>query len=959
MELRDYQAEAVAAIVDAVARGERRMSLCAACGTGKTLIAERAAEKLAPDGPVLVLMPTQALVTQTIARWREAGRTGVMVGACAVSQADSGLEVSEAVMTTESGRIAELLRAPGPGTVFATYASATKIQRAHEQHRLPAWDLIVIDEAHRTCGAFGEGWGTVHDDAALPAKTRLYMTATPRIWDTPAAPDLAGLMEAAPMATMDRQDIFGPTVFRLNLPQAIERGILADYQVLMPVIADQDLHGILADRTPGTSAHHNGLRMAAMHIAVLRAITEHDLRRVLVFHNRIDAAHAFATTLRTTAAQVPPPLQIPDLWAHAIDSDQSSEERRELLADFGSQRHQRAVLSNVRVINEGVDIPAIDAVVFADPRYSVIDAIQAIGRCLRQPPGSGKVATLVIPLYLPDGAVTPQALLGSDFHALWEILQALRAHDETFLDRIALPGRSRGGRTLHRRLSYSHPERAVELAAALGLEITLPATGTWHDGLHAATAYHNAFQHLDVPADYRDETGFALGEWTANYRMRRVLGRLSPEQTTALDALGMQWTPTVRTFTTMIEHLRGYARQTGHLAAPLDATYAGHRVGDWLQTLRRQGRRNLLPAEQEHELAAIDPCWNAGWQMWRRNYAKAHAFLLGTDESWNRPLSPNDPPQTVWAVRWLRQQARNFPTLERDQADLLLAIGIAPEPHEVYPGIRKGTERDFRDLLDAAQQFLIREWHLDVPAGHQEPGLPNTGSGSQMIALGEHLAAYRAEPGQLTAEQRTALSAYRMHWTAAPAPARASTAISAFAQQIREGLSEARRQAGPSSPPAPTDHIHDCTSENAPHPRVFAHTWPFPDDRTTQLLDRFYDAALEACATCKEPLLRTVADDPAVTAHLITWVAGLTLECFADIPETLLKPPQRSNQPLAQMLRIFWPEFSSLSEPSRRLRHEERRKAAASAMDLLCALGHHAIGWHPLPADIPECPVCL
>ncbi|QID39806.1 hypothetical protein G3260_006755 [Streptomyces albus] len=126
------------------------------------------------------------------------------------------------------------------------------------------------------------------------------------------------------------------------------------------------------------------------------------------------------------------------------------------------------------MLNEGVDMPAVDAVVFADPRYSVIDAIQAIGRALRQPPGSGKIATLVIPVYLPDKTSPGKLLKNSSFGALWSILQALRAHDDSYLDRIALPERRPGGRVLGRRLHYSQPERAAELAAALGLQITLP-----------------------------------------------------------------------------------------------------------------------------------------------------------------------------------------------------------------------------------------------------------------------------------------------------------------------------------------------------------------------------------------------------------------------------------------------------------------------------------------------------
>ncbi|QID39805.1 DEAD/DEAH box helicase family protein [Streptomyces albus] len=225
-------------------------------------------------------------------------------------------------MTNDPLRVAMALTAGGPLAVFATYDSLPVVVRAHELFALPSWDLIIADEAHRTCMGVGEGWGKVHDDQLVPAKVRLYMTATPRIFNGQAPRELAEFVERAPTATMDREDVFGPTVYTLGLAKAIEEGILADYQVLMPVVGDDDLQTILAERRPATSAHHDGLRTAAIQVAVLRAMAEQDLRRVLVFHNRVDAAHHFAGTLPATAAAVPAPLRIEKLWAYAIDGEQ-------------------------------------------------------------------------------------------------------------------------------------------------------------------------------------------------------------------------------------------------------------------------------------------------------------------------------------------------------------------------------------------------------------------------------------------------------------------------------------------------------------------------------------------------------------------------------------------------------------------------------------------------------------
>lgn len=354
--LRPHQIEAADAALAAFASGERRATVVSACGTGKTLTAAHIADQTAGEGHVLVVVPTLELLAQTIQRWRQAGRGGTVIGVSSMKQTTSGLSTEQAIMTTDADAVAQLIeRARGPVTVFVTYGSLPRIRYIHDQYRIPAWDLAVIDEAHRATRRSDKGWGVIHDDAQIPAKLRLYMTATPRIFRTPApANGLSSLFESMPDATMDRVDIFGPTVYRLGLADAIERGILADYRVVMPVIEDTDLRTILTAPPAGTS-HHNGLRTAALHVAVLRAIADHDLRRVLVFHNRIAAAHAFAKALPGTMRQVTGDLRIPDLWSHAVDSTQKTWQRRRLLQDFDATS-RRAVLSNVRVLNEGVDI---------------------------------------------------------------------------------------------------------------------------------------------------------------------------------------------------------------------------------------------------------------------------------------------------------------------------------------------------------------------------------------------------------------------------------------------------------------------------------------------------------------------------------------------------------------------------------------------------------------------------
>jgi superfamily II DNA or RNA helicase len=756
-QLRPHQTEAADAALAAFQSGERRATVVSACGTGKTLTAAHIAGQTAGEGHVLVVVPTLELLAQTIQRWRQAGRSGTAIGVSSMKQTTSGLSTEQAIMTTDADAAAQLIeRARGPVTVFVTYGSLPRIRHIHEQYRIPAWDLAVIDEAHRATRRSGEGWGVIHDDAQIPVKLRLYMTATPRIFRTPApASGLSSLFESMPDATMDRVDIFGPTVYRLGLADAIERKILADYRVVMPVIEDTDLRTILTAPPAGTS-HHNGLRTAALHVAVLRAIADHDLRRVLVFHNRIAAAHAFAKALPGTAGQVTGDLRIPDLWSHAVDSTQKTWQRRWLLQDFDATS-RRAVLSNVRVLNEGVDIPAIDAVVFAAARKSVIDAIQSIGRALRQQPGEGKKATLVIPVYLPDGASAHDTLAGTSFGGLWNILQALRAHDDTFLDRVAMPHSSGPSGRFTRKVHYHLPERALEIAHALGLEITLPPTGDWDQAHASATSYRDTYGHLDVPAAYKSPDGFALGEWIGHQRTRHTIGRLSPEHRTALDDLGMLWLPPGDDFPRMLDHARAWAAQHGHLAPPHDATHGGHRVGRWIAECRRKAKAGTLAPAHDQALTDIDPWWNPPFTVtWRRfyAYAKTHVEQHGNGHVSNVYKTPDGVP----VGQWISRQRNHFHTLQPAQTQLLLAIHLGPRAASIYHG-RTERDREFREYLQAAVAYLTREGHLRVPIRHVEP-LWN----DRPFRLGAWIHKIRKAPGNLTEEQRQALERVHMVW---------------------------------------------------------------------------------------------------------------------------------------------------------------------------------------------------
>ncbi|MFD0260469.1 DEAD/DEAH box helicase family protein [Kitasatospora indigofera] len=230
-----FQKDAVAAAVKAVRNGGRA-TVVAATGSGKTLIAAGCARRLAARGRALVLVPTIELLEQTAGAWSlKGGRRGLAVAACsraeALESAEAGGRV-EAQVTTQAARIADLVTKAKPGesvTVYATYASLERIVVAHQDFGLPAWDVVIIDEAHRTAGSEGKAWAAIHSDDKVPVLRRLYFTATPKIADDSKAKagladlttdaDGQGAEQLPTLCSMTDTSIYGETVFTWTLGQ--------------------------------------------------------------------------------------------------------------------------------------------------------------------------------------------------------------------------------------------------------------------------------------------------------------------------------------------------------------------------------------------------------------------------------------------------------------------------------------------------------------------------------------------------------------------------------------------------------------------------------------------------------------------------------------------------------------------------------------------------------------------
>ncbi|MGW2017609.1 Helicase associated domain protein [Streptomyces sp. NPDC001927] len=749
IELRPHQKEAVTAATTTL-RMHPRASVIAACGTGKTLIAARTAARIAARGRVLVLLPTLDLLSQTARSWQAAGRKGTTVAVCSARQAVEHTPAGDLPMTTNPAELTNLLQTAvdGPVTVYATYASLPAVIAAHHSHGLPPWDLVVVDEAHRTAGRLGKAWAGIHHDEQVPAARRLYLTATPRVWD----PDSDRAED--PVASMDDESLFGPVAYRLTLSDAIDLGLLADYQILVPVIDDTTLRDWLAT---GPGAGVDGLRLAGRQVAVLKAIHDHKLRRVLTFHHRVQDARAFASTLPDTAAALPTDLQPDGLWSQWISGTHPPRVRRRILLDFAAHTHpeQPAVLANARVLGEGIDVPSIDAVVFADPKNSPVDTVQAVGRALRQQPGARKKATLIVPVYLtPDE--DPEDLLGADAYTpLWRTIQALRAHDSRLEARLADPRTHRPtltgepGTWLH----FERPTGADEVALALTLRVLKPKSAEWRRGLASARRYHRTHHHLDIPQTYEDPAGYALGRWLTWQRHLHNQNALDATRTHALEQLGMIWNPRQQAWDRGLTHAAAYATTHGHLATPVDHhdPETGFALGRWLATQRKRADQ-LTPARTK-ALEELDSYWNPPWPLtWQRMYhvARRHEQTGHALTAVPRHFHTDNGERLG---EWLHTQ-RTKPPEVPEQLRLLARLNTGAteaditSPPKHSPGAR---ERNFQQGLEALGQFHAREGHLHVPQRHNE----ELSSGA--VRLGQWLSNIHRRWDRLTPERQQVL----------------------------------------------------------------------------------------------------------------------------------------------------------------------------------------------------------
>jgi predicted helicase len=451
-KLRDHQQEALTQVLTGFATADRG-KLVMACGTGKTFTALKIAEQFVPlNGKVLVLVPSIALLSQTLREWTaESERPLRFVAVCSDSKAskvDEDIHVYELSYpaTTDVDKVVAQVKQLQQGisnelvVVFSTYQSIDVISAAQQQG-LGEFDLVICDEAHRTTGVTlsnnqDSHFVKVHQQDVIQARKRLYMTATPRLFSDSAKKKAEE--NDAVLCSMDDEVLYGKTFYQLGFSKAVDLGLLSDYKVMILAVDENYV------RRLGGQFDNDELVVEdkAKIIGCLNGLAKKTLsdlgddskpmRRAVAFAGTIDGSKNSVNLFH----QVLTGEQSADLTCTAqhVDGKMNIGERNEKLRwlkEEPAEAHCR-ILSNARCLSEGVDVPALDAVIFLNPRNSIIDVVQSVGRVMRRAEGK-QYGYVILPIMIPSN-VSPEEALSDNkkYKVVWDVLQALRAHDDSF-----------------------------------------------------------------------------------------------------------------------------------------------------------------------------------------------------------------------------------------------------------------------------------------------------------------------------------------------------------------------------------------------------------------------------------------------------------------------------------------------------------------------------------------------
>ncbi|WP_288225567.1 DEAD/DEAH box helicase, partial [uncultured Prochlorococcus sp.] len=609
-----------------------------ACGTGKSLTSLWIKEKLNAKN-TLVLVPSLGLLRQLLKTWTtHQNQQFQWLCVCSDSTvakkkknqdewitntSDLGISVTNDVQT-----IKEFLSKSGWKVIFSTYQSSKLIADAQIILNDFYFDLTIADEAHNCVGRVASYFGHILDDSKIRSRKKLFFTATPRILSKRIKNN--ALKKEIEVASMDDKSKFGDVLHKLNFSQAIKDDLLTDYQVTIIGVDNNEIKQKIIQRELISS---NGdyifdSESLGTYIAMLKAIKDYKLTKLISFHNLIKHAETFSINFPFVSNLFKHYFEDQiNIQSDYVKGKMNTTDKDEKLEKLKTAKEKECfILSNSRCLSEGVDVPDLDGIAFIDPKHSPTDIVQAVGRAIRKSDNKTK-GTIVVPVFLGEIDNIDEQILSTKFSTVWNVILALKSQDDELLEtiddlRIQLGSRkitkitSKGLEKIYFDLPENIHPKFYESLYTILVENT---SDDWLARFGELKEFKEKYGHVSP-----NVTNSSLGYFCSNQRQRRRKGKLSQDRIDLLDSLDFIWDKYDADWQKNFLELKEFKKEHGHASPNTQRSL----LGRWCSSQRDYYRRGELSKERIDLLDSLDFAWDPLETEWQNKFSELKEFKI-------------------------------------------------------------------------------------------------------------------------------------------------------------------------------------------------------------------------------------------------------------------------------------------------------------------------------------------
>ena len=513
--------------------------------------------------------------------------------------------------------------------MFSTYQSSELIVEAQKESQVPNFDIVFADEAHKCAGKISKDFSYVLDNKKIRANKRLFFTATPRVLSKRIKKQ--AIKTETEIASMDDPLIFGEVLHAFRFSDAIKQKVLTDYQVVVIGIDDILISEKIKNRDfiKKSDGEIIDAESLALQIALAKGIKKYDLNRIINFHSLIEGAKLFRDTFEKTINEIP--LQerpSGKISCDYVEGKMTTEKRNEKIENLRNlAEDERKILGNAKCLSEGVDVPSLDGITFVDPKSSEVDIIQAVGRVIRYDYSKKeqKKGTILIPIYLQDLTNIEDQVLESRFSDVWEVIKALKFHDDVLKENIDNLRISFGKRKSKRggfkglKIHTDLPTERISINFINSIETLLikNTSDDWLEIYGMFIEFKNEHGHVCPPVN-----DTILGRWCGDQRERYKKGQLSQERITLLNDVGFDWDPLETEWQRNFEEVKEFKKINGHTNINTKTTS----LGQWCLVQRRNYRKGKLLQKRVDQLNSIGFDWDPNETYWQNRFEELKEF---------------------------------------------------------------------------------------------------------------------------------------------------------------------------------------------------------------------------------------------------------------------------------------------------------------------------------------------